>query len=158
MKPRSLLYLFLFPAWEFLLMILLPSEYYVGASCLQIRPHPICAFHFSPSATFVLLVTAPFLISIILGLWKEWGELVAFGIPSLAVVLVTLLLLDLFEKSWIPPAGAGITSAVLYSVPGMGIRLNYSTKRVERLVWATTSFIVSFIICVMVWGGTSVAV
>lgn len=56
------------------------------------------------------------------------------------------------------PAGAGITSAVLYSVPGMGIRLNYSTKRVERLVWATTSFIVSFIICVMVWGGTSVAV
>ncbi|KUH34306.1 hypothetical protein APY94_02280 [Thermococcus celericrescens] len=101
MKLRSLLYLFLFPTWEVLLMILLPSGYYVGASCLQTHPYPICGFHFRPSATFVLLVTAPFLISIILGLWKKWDELVAFGIPSLAVVLVTLLLLYLFEESWI---------------------------------------------------------
>ncbi len=148
MKLRSLLYLFIFPAWEFLLMVALPLEYYVGASCLQTHPYPICGFHFGPSATFVLLATAPFLITIILGLWKKWGELVAFGFPSLAVVLVTLLLLYLFEKSWIPPAGSGIASAVLYGVPS--IRLNGSTKWVEKLVWATTSFIVSFILCAMV--------
>ncbi|NJE61070.1 hypothetical protein [Thermococcus sp. 21S7] len=156
MKLRSLLYLFLFPAWEFLLMILLPSEYYVGASCLQTHPYPICGFHFSPSATFVLLVTAPFLISIILGLWKEWSELVAFGIPSLAVVLVTLLLLYLFEKSWISFFVPVIVSVVLYSLPC--IRLDGPIKRAERLVWIATSLIVSFILCIMVWSGISIMV
>ncbi|AEK72322.1 hypothetical protein GQS_02105 [Thermococcus sp. 4557] len=156
MRLRSLSYLFLFPAWEFLLMILLPSDYYVGASCLQIRPYPICGFYFSPSATFVLLVTAPFLISIILGLWKEWSELVAFGIPSLAVVLVTLLLLYLFEKSWISFFVPATVSVVLYSLPC--IRLDGPIKRAERLVWIATSLIVSFILCIMAWGGTSVSV
>lgn len=114
MKLRSLLYPFLFPAWEFLLMILLPSEYYVGASCLQTHPYPICDFHFSPSLAFVVLVMAPFMASILLGLWKKWSEFIAFGTSSLAVVLVTLLLLYLLEKSPVPPIGAGITSAILY--------------------------------------------
>ncbi|WP_297438186.1 hypothetical protein [Thermococcus sp.] len=52
----------------FLLMVSLPSRYYVKASCLQIHPYPICNFNFGPSATFVLLAAAPFLIAIILGL------------------------------------------------------------------------------------------
>ena len=156
MRPRSLLYLFLFPAWEFLLMVALPSGYYVKASCLQIHPYPICDFHFGPSATFVLLATVPFLIAIILGLWKKWSELVAFGIPSLAVVLITILLLYLFEKSWISFFVPATVSVVLYSLPGIG--LDDPVKRVERLVWIATSLIVSFILCIMVWGGTSVSV
>lgn len=97
MKLRSLLYLFLFPAWEFLLMVLLPPDYYVGASCLQRHPYPICTFHFSPSSAFILLVIAPFIVSIFLGLWKKLDKIMAFGVPSLAVVLITMLLLDIFE-------------------------------------------------------------
>ncbi|QDA31290.1 hypothetical protein FH039_06340 [Thermococcus indicus] len=156
MRLRSLLYLFLFPAWEFLLMILLSPGYYVKASCLQIHPYPICGFHFSPSATFVLLVTAPFLISIILGLWKKWDELVAFGVPSFVVVLVTIILLYLFEKSWISFFVPVIVSVVLYSLPC--IRLDGPIKRAERLVWIATSLIVSFILCIMVWNGISIMV
>ncbi|ASJ04508.1 hypothetical protein [Thermococcus barossii] len=156
MKLRSLLYPFLFPAWEFLLMVSLPSRYYVKAFCLQIHPYPICDFHFGPSATFVLFATAPFLIAIILGLWKKWGKLVAFGVPSLAVVLITILLLDIFERSWISFFVPATVSVVLYSLPG--IRLDGQIRRVERLIWIATSLIVSFILCLMVWGGTSVSV
>ncbi|ASJ07051.1 hypothetical protein [Thermococcus pacificus] len=150
MKLRSLLYLLIFPAWEFLLMILLPPEYYVGASCLQTHPYPICSFHFSPSATFVLLVIAPFLISIILGLWKEWSELVAFGVPSLALVLIAVILLYLFDGSLISFLVPATVSVVLYSLPRI--------KRAERPIWIATSLIVLFILCTMVWSGTSVSV
>ncbi len=117
MELRSLLYLFIFPAWEFLLMIALPPRYYVKTSCLQIHPYPICGFHFGSSATFVLLATVPFLIAIILGLWKKWSELVAFGVPSLAVVLITVIFLYLFERSWIPLFVPATASVVLYSLP-----------------------------------------
>ncbi len=156
MNLRSLLYLFIFPTWEFLLMVALPSRHYVKASCLQVHPYPICNFHFGPSATFVLLATVPFLIAIILGLWKKWDKLVAFGIPSLAVVLITILLLYLFEKSWISFFVPATVSVVLYSLPGT--RLDGHIKRAERLIWIATSLIVSFILCIMVWGGTSVSV
>ena len=156
MKLHHFLYPILFPAWEFLLMVSLPWRYYVKASCLQIRPYPICSFHFSPSATLVLLATAPFLIAIILGLWKKWSELVVFGVPSLAVVLITILLLDIFERSWISFFVPATVSVVLYSPPC--IRLEGHIKRTERLVWMATSLIVSFILCVMAWGGTSVSV
>ena len=150
MKLRSLSYLFIFPAWEFLLMVALPPRYYVKASCLQIHPYPICNFHFGPSVTFVLLVTAPFLIAIILGRWKKWSELVAFGVPSLAVVLITVILLYLFERSWISVFVPATASVVLYSLPRI--------KREERPIWIATSLIVLFILCIMVWGGTSVSV
>lgn len=156
MKLRSLLYPFLFPAWEFLLIVLLPPDYYVGASCLQTHPHPICSFHFRPSPAFILLVIAPFIVSILLGLWKKWDEPIAFGIPALAVVLVALLLLYIFEKSWIPFTGAGIASVVLYG--GLYRRINCSAKGREKWVWLTVSLIISFILCIMVWSGISGAV
>ena len=156
MKLRSLLYPFLFPVWEFLLMLLLPSEYYVGASCLQTHPYPICDFDFSPSLVFVLLTTVPFLIAIILGLWRKWDKLVAFGVPSLVVVLITILLLDIFERSWISFFVPATVSMVLYSLPC--IRLDGPIKRAERLVWMATSLVVSFILCIMAWGGISGAV
>jgi len=156
MKLRSLLYPFLFPAWEFLLIVLLPPDYYVGASCLQTHPHPICSFHFRPSPAFILLVIAPFIVSILLGLWKKWDEPIAFGVPSLVVVLITILLLDIFEKSWISFFVPATVSMVLYSLPC--IRLDGPIKRAERLVWMATSLVVSFILCIMAWGGISGAV
>lgn len=142
-------------AWELTLLYKLPPEYYVGASCLQTHPYPICGFHFRPSLTFVLLVMAPFAVSIFLGLWRKWEGLLTFGAFSFAIVSVTLLLLYLFEKSWIPVAGAVITSAVLYGAPCR--RMGHFTKG-EKIVWTATSIIVSFILCIMVWGGISVAV
>lgn len=99
-----------------------------------------------------------FLILIIFGFWKEWGEFVVFGIFLFVVVLVMFFFLDFFEKLWIFLVGVGIIFVVLYSVLGMGIRLNYFIKRVERLVWVIILFIVLFIICVMVWGGIFVVV
>ncbi len=156
MKLRSLLYLFIFPAWEFLLMVALPSRYYVKASCLQIRPYPICDFHFGPSATFVLLVTAPFPIAIALALWKKCSELVAFGVPSLAAVLTTIILLDILEGSWISFFVPAALSVVLYGLPG--IRPEGPMRRAERLIWIATSLMVSLILCIMAWGGTSISV
>ncbi len=155
-KLRSLLYPLIFPAWEFLLMVSLPSGYYVKASCLQVYPYPICDFHFEPSATFVLLAIVPFLIIIFLGLWRKWDKLVAFGVPSLVVILITILLLDIFERSWISFFVPATVSMVLYSLPC--IRLDGPIKRAERLVWMATSLVVSFILCIMAWGGISGAV
>ncbi|WP_240703181.1 hypothetical protein [Thermococcus indicus] len=129
-------------------MVLLPREYYVGVSCLQRHPYPIYTFHFSPSPAFILLVIAPFIVSIALGLWKKWSEFITFGTFSLAVVVVTLLLLYLFEKSWIPVASPIVTSAVLYG-PFCG-KMKCPTRE-EKLVWVATSLMTSFILCIMVW-------
>jgi|GEM_PF-6475647 len=158
MKLRSLLYPFLFPAWEFLLMVLLPSEYYVGATCIQKHPYPICTFHFAPSLVFVILVMAPFVISILLGLLKKWSEFIAFGTSSLAVILVTLLLLYLFEKSPVPPIGAGITSVMVILYIGVSRGKTTPQKAGEKWIWVTMSLIASIILCIMVWNGISVKV
>ncbi|GAB6135091.1 hypothetical protein [Thermococcus prieurii] len=97
MKLRSLLYPFLFPAWEFLLMILLPSEYYVNASCLQIHPYPICHFYFGPSPFLFLVIALPFTIVALFALWRKRIETALLSGSAGIVVLAGMALLTFDE-------------------------------------------------------------
>jgi len=81
---------------------------------------------------------------------------VAFGVPSLAVVLITILLLDIFERSWISFFVPATVSVVMYSLPS--IRLDGPIRRAEMLILIATSLVVSLILCAMAWGGTSVSI
>ncbi|WP_148882334.1 hypothetical protein [Thermococcus aciditolerans] len=93
MKLHHFLYPFLFPAWEFLLMVLLPREYYVGATCLQIHPYPICRFYFEPSPLFFLVAALPFIIVALLALWRDRKGTAVLSASSGVVVLVGLSIL-----------------------------------------------------------------
>jgi hypothetical protein len=149
MKARAAVYP-LFPIWELLLWTVLPPGHYVGVSCLQLHPHPICTFHFEPSLPFVALVVLPSVVLLGLGLWKGQGILTNLGFVALITLSATLALLTLFEKSWAPLVGGGITAAIGSSL--------VKTEKIEKYLMGSSLFISAFILCSMVWSGISIAI
>ena len=99
MKSLRSFYPLIFFVLEFVVLLILPSEYYVGASCLQTHPYPICGFHFSPSLAFFLAVTLPFMLAVAVSLWKKLNEEVVIFASSYVTTLISVALLHILNMS-----------------------------------------------------------
>jgi len=139
MKLRSLLYL-LFPVWEFLLMILLPSEYYVKASCLQIHPYPICHFYFGPSPFLFLVIALPFTIVALFALWRKRIETALLSGSAGVAVLIGAVLLTI--DGGIAILGVLLLSPLIQWAGEMVLKIQ--PDRNEETLWAVSA-VLSFL-------------
>jgi len=153
-KLRSLLYPLLFPAWEFLLMILLPSEYYVGASCRQVRPYPICRFYFEPSLIFFLVVALPFITAALFALWRNSIKTALLSGSAGVTLLIGTALLTIDE-------GIALLALLLLTplIQWAGeVALKTKPERSEEALWAVSTVLSSLAVWAVVRMGVAVSV
>ncbi|WP_457742446.1 hypothetical protein [Thermococcus sp.] len=139
MEIRSLLYPILFPVWEFLLVLLLPSGYYVSASCWSFNP-PACSFFFRPLLVFFLVVALPFTLVTLPSLWKGWKEIALLSSSAGVTVIIGTALLTFSE-------GIALLAVLILAPllqPAFSRIAGLQIERREETLWAVSA-VLSFL-------------
>lgn len=81
-----------------MVLLILPSEYYVKATCGSLNPSSR-TFGFGPFLVFFLAVTLPFTLAVAVSCWKKLDEKVVIFASSCATLLVGVALIYLLKTS-----------------------------------------------------------